>query len=178
LEPGPPTIVDPRIGLYYAHHKAPALVTVGPACNHWPTRGGAIRLAHDYTQPLPNHGHCRVRVYLPDEERDAPVVVCTEPEDNHGVSIHNVAEEIAAQVISDNHLPVPVVWIEHYERGSRGSTEELQTFELVLFSSYEIESSRGYAGEERKRIGRPVWKPLDRVAVEAIVGQPISESPT
>lgn len=103
------------------------------------------------------------------------MVVCTESEDNHGMSITNCAEEIAAEVISSNSLPIPVVWIEHYEWGSRGTASDPQTFDLVLFSSYEIESSRGYAGETRKRIGRPRWKPLDRGAVEALVGQPVWE---
>jgi hypothetical protein len=28
-------------------------------------------------------------------------------------------------------------------------------------------------GEERKRIGEPSWKPLDRATVEALVGSPV-----
>lgn len=133
-------------------------------------RGGAIRLAHDYVHPLPNHGHCRIRIYEPDSGTDATVVVCTEPEDNPGQSITNSAEVIAAEVIFDNRLPVPLIWIEHNEWGARGTEAEPHTFDLVVFSSYGIEISRGYGGVDRKRIGRPSWKPLDREAVESIIG--------
>ena len=45
-----------------------------------------MRLASDYIHPTPRGGRCRIRVYLPDEERDAPVVVCTELPTNEGSS--------------------------------------------------------------------------------------------
>jgi hypothetical protein len=41
----------------------------------------------------------------------------------------------------------------------------------VTFSSYEVEVLGAYMGEERKRIGEPSWKPLDRATVEALVGE-------
>lgn len=129
-----------------------------------------MRLAADYIHTTPNSGHCRVRIYEPTEERDAPVVVCTELEENPGMSINNAAEGIAAEVISSNSLPIPVVWIEHYEHGARGTLQDPQTFELVIFSSYEVEDLGSYLGEHRKRIGSPRWKPLDRAAVESLVG--------
>ncbi len=57
--------------------------------------------------------HCRIRIYLPDDVLDAPVVVCSELPNNPGGSITNSAETIAAGVIQANELPTPLVWIEH-----------------------------------------------------------------
>jgi len=133
-----------------------------------------MHLAADYIHSTPNGGRCRIRIYLPEEERDAPVVVCTEPRDNPGMSIANAAERIAAEVIRSNQLPTPLVWIEEYEEGARGTTEDSHTFDLVLFSHYQIEDLRPYLGEKRQRIGEPSWKPLDRATVESLIGQPLS----
>jgi hypothetical protein len=55
----------------------------------------------------------RVRIYLPDDVHDAPVVVCSELPNNPGGSITNSAEVIVAGVIQNNKLPTPLVWIEH-----------------------------------------------------------------
>src|SRR5215203_4379589 len=57
---------------------------------------------------------CRVRIYLPDDNRDAPVVVCSELPNNPRGSITNSAEAIAAGVIRANELPIPLVWVEHW----------------------------------------------------------------
>ena len=129
-----------------------------------------MHLATDYIYPTPHGGRCRVRIYLPEEGRDAPVVVCTELRDNPGMSVTNAAERIAGEVIHAHRLPVPVVWIEHYEDGARGTPEDPATFDLVLFSSYEVEDLGPYLGEERKRIGEPSWMALDRATVETLVG--------
>jgi hypothetical protein len=67
--------------------------------------------------------------------RDAPVVVCSELPNNPGGSITNSAETIAAGVIRANELPTPLVWIEHWPEET---TEGRETFELVVFSSYEF----------------------------------------
>ena len=57
-------------------------------------------LASDYIYPYRSAGErparCRVRIYLPDDMRDAPVVVCSEVSNNPGGSITNSAETIAA----------------------------------------------------------------------------------
>jgi hypothetical protein len=37
--------------------------------------GGTMILAADYIHPTPRSGRCRVRVYIPDEERDAAMVL-------------------------------------------------------------------------------------------------------
>lgn len=46
-----------------------------------------------------------MRVYLPDEERDAPVVVCSELPNNEGSSVIYSAEQVAAEVVRPNKLP-------------------------------------------------------------------------
>jgi hypothetical protein len=77
----------------------------------------SMRLASDYIHPYKDAGgrpaRCRVRIYLPDDVRDAPVVICSELPKNLGGSITNSAEVIAAGVIRANELPTPLVWIEH-----------------------------------------------------------------
>jgi hypothetical protein len=60
------------------------------------------------------------------------------------------------------------VWIEHWAEESTGRGEE--TFELVVFSSYEVVERAPYLGETRAWIGDAAWKPLDRASVEVIVG--------
>ena len=52
---------------------------------------------------------CRIRVYLPREEQDAPVVVCSELPTNDGASIIYAAEQLAAEVIHYQTLTPPVV---------------------------------------------------------------------
>ena len=101
-------------------------------------------------------------------------MICTELQDNPGMSVTNAAERIAGEVISFHWLPKPV-WIEHYQDGARGTPEDPHTFDLVTFSSYEVEELGSYMGEERKRIGEPSWKPLDRATVEALIGEPLDQ---
>jgi hypothetical protein len=123
-----------------------------------------MHVARDYIHPYKDAGgrpsHCRVRIYLPDDVRDAPVVICSEVPNNPGGSITNSAEVIAAGMILTNELPAPLVWMEHWPEES---TEGQETFELVVFSSYEV--------EERAWIGDATWKTLDRTAVEVMVGE-------
>jgi hypothetical protein len=132
-----------------------------------------MHLAADYIHPTPRGGRCRIRVFLPNEERDAAVVICTELPNNPGQSVTNAAEQIAAEVILGHRLPTPLVWIEHYQDGARGTPEDPHTFDLVIFSGYEITEWAPCLGETRLSIGRPTWKPLDRQSVEALVGEPI-----
>jgi len=58
-----------------------------------------MHLATDYTHPTLRGGRCRVRFYLPEEVRDAPVVICSELPTNEGASITYAAEQLAAEVI-------------------------------------------------------------------------------
>ena len=130
-----------------------------------------MHLASDYIYPYKDTGgrpaHCRARIYLPEDMRDAPVVICSELPNNPGGSITNSAEVIAAGVIRANELPTPLVWIEHWPEES---TEGQESFELVVFSSYELTQRTPYLGETRAWIGDPTWKTLDRTAVELLVG--------
>jgi len=131
-----------------------------------------VQLASDYIHPYKDAGgrsaHCRVRIYLPDDVRDTPVVICSEVPNNPGDSITSSAETIAAGAIRANELPTPLVWIEHWpEESTDGGTD---TFELVVFSSSEVVERAPYLGETRAWIGDAAWKPLDRASVETLVG--------
>jgi hypothetical protein len=131
-----------------------------------------MHLASDYIHSYKDAGgspaRCRVRIYLPDDVLDALVVVCSELPNNPGGSITNSAEVIAAGVIRANELPTPLVWIEYWPEESTNGGEE--TFELVVFYSYEVIESAPYLGETRAWIGDATWKTLDRTAVELLVG--------
>jgi len=131
-----------------------------------------VHLASDYIHPYKDTGgrsaHCRVQIYLPDDTRDAPVVICSELPNNPGGSITDSAEVIAAGVIRANKLPTHLVWIEHWPEESTEGGEEV--FELVVFSSYEVTERAPYLRETRAWIEEPAWKPLDRASVEVLVG--------
>ena len=131
-----------------------------------------MHLASDYIHPYKDAGghpaHCRIRIYLPEDMRDTPVVVCSELPNNPGGSITDSAEVIAAEVIRANELPTPLVWIEHWSKEATDGGEE--TFELVVFSSFKVVERAPYLGETRAWIGDATWKPLDCASVEVLVG--------
>jgi hypothetical protein len=112
-----------------------------------------------------------VRLYLPEDEQDAPVVICSELPSNEGSSVTYSANQIAAAVIRYHKLALPPVWIEHYPKEATDGHSE--TFQLVVFSSYEVKERAPYLGETRLTIGEPVWKTLDRESVEALVGEKV-----
>jgi hypothetical protein len=127
-----------------------------------------VHLATDYIHSTPHGGRCRVRVWLPEDEQEAPVVVCSELPTNEGSSITYVAEQLAAEVIRYHQLPTPVVWIEHHPpETTDGDTE---TFDLVDFSSYEVVESAPYMGETRLTLGEATWKRITRGMIEVLVG--------
>lgn len=129
-----------------------------------------MHLASDYIHPTPRGGRCRVRIYLPDEDRDAVVVICSEVPNNPGASITNTVRRIAAEVIETNRLPTLLVWIEHHPPETTNG--RVESFEMVLFDSYEVRESRApYMGDRAVEIGSPTWKPLDRASVEMLVGE-------
>jgi hypothetical protein len=133
-----------------------------------------MHLATDYIHPYKDAGgsaaRCRVRINLPDDMHDARVVICSELPNNPGGLITNSAEVIAAGMIRANELPTPLVWIEHWPEET---TEGKETFELVVFSSYEVTERAPYLGETRAWIGEPTWRPLDRTTVEVLVGRKV-----
>lgn len=129
-----------------------------------------MHLANDYIHPAPRGGRCRIRIYYPDEEQDAVVVICTELANNPGESVTNAVRRVAAEVIETHRLPTPLVWIEHHPPETTNGHAE--TFEMVLFDSYEVRERRApYLGDRAVEIGSPTWKPLDRVTVEMLVGK-------
>ena len=65
----------------------------------------------------------------------------------------------------------PMVWIEHYPPETTNGRAE--TFELVIFSSYEVKERAPYLGKTRLSIGEPTWKMLDRRSVETLIGQEV-----
>jgi hypothetical protein len=126
-----------------------------------------MHLLSDYIHPTPRGGKCRIRIYRPEDERDAPVVICSELPNNEGSSATYSAHQVAAEVIRYNEFALPPVWIEHFPKEATDGASE--TFELVVFSSYEIRERAPYLGERRLTIGEPMWKSLDRAAVEILV---------
>ena len=133
-----------------------------------------MHLATDYIHPTPKGGRCRVRVYVPDEEGDAPVVLCSELPHNTGLSVTAAAEVIAGEVISviSEYVDRPPVWIEYHPPKTTDGRSE--TFELVLFSSLEV-SEALVEGRWRKEVGIPMaWKPLDRAMVETLIGEAVT----
>ncbi len=88
-----------------------------------------MHLAVDYIHPTPRDGMCRIRIYLPEDERDAPVVICSELPNNEGSSVTYSANQIAAEVIRYHKLALPPVWIEHYPK--EATDGHSGTFELV-----------------------------------------------
>ncbi len=128
-----------------------------------------MHLASDYIHPTPRGGRCRVHLYLSQDERDAPVVICSELPINEGSSVTYSAHQIAAEGIRYHRLALAPVWIEHYPKEATDGHSE--TFELVVFSSYEVKVRAPYLGETRLTIGEPTWKSLDRESVEALVGE-------
>jgi hypothetical protein len=131
-----------------------------------------VHLASDYIHPYKDAGghpaHCRVRIYLPEDMRDTPVVICSELPNNPGGSITDSAEVIAAGVIRANELHTPLVWVEHWPGESTDEGEE--TFDLVVFTSYEVTERAPYLGQTKAWLEEPTWKPLDRASVEVLVG--------
>jgi hypothetical protein len=109
-----------------------------------------------------------VRLYLPGEEQDAPVAICSELPADDGSSVTYSAEQLAAEVIRYRRLPTPIVWIEHHPPiTADGDTE---TFDLVAFSSYEVRERGPYLGETRLTMGEAAWKRITRGMVEVLVG--------
>ncbi len=125
-------------------------------------------MASDYIHPTSRGGRCRVRIYLPEEEQVAPVVICSEQPNNRGTSVPYAAEQLAAEVIRSHRLPTPLVWIEHWPKEATDGGEE--SFELDIFSSYKVEERAPYLGETRAWIGDATWKRLDHTTVEVLVG--------
>ena len=132
-----------------------------------------MRLMTDYVHPFESVSGtpscCRIRVYVPEEEHDAAVVVCSELADNTGIPVTGAAENIAAKVIAAHRLLAPV-WIEYHPEET--TVAGVESFELVVFSDYNVRETVSSAGSQVE-IGQPLWKSLDRHCVEVLIGQPL-----
>ncbi len=134
-----------------------------------------MNLSSDYIHPTPNGGRCRVRIFIPDEEADAPVVVLTELVGNPGMSVTNCVEGLAAEILAHHRWPdrVMAVFVEHYEDGVRGTRDDPQTFDLVRFDNPSPLETTSASGRVHRSLGEPRWSALDRETVEVLVGQPV-----
>jgi hypothetical protein len=128
-----------------------------------------VDYVHPYESVSGMPSRCRIRIYLPKEEHDAPVVVCSELPDNPGIPVTGAAENIAAEVIAAHWLVAPV-WIEYHPEET--TVAGVESFELVVFSDYRAREVVCQGGS-RNEIGQPCWKPLDRRSVEVLVGYPL-----
>ena len=73
----------------------------------WSPEDVLMYLASDYIHPTPRAGRCRIRIFLPEEEQDAPVVICSKLPNNGGTSVTNAAEQLAAEVSTTTALLGP-----------------------------------------------------------------------
>ena len=120
-----------------------------------------------YDVPQGASGKCRVRVYEPDDpELDATVIIASELPDNTGPSVREAASTIAARVAASFRLYERPVFVEH---------RPPEDFELVWFGRYRAQEMRRMGPHLLwdLEVGEPEWRPLDRMTVEALVGQPV-----
>lgn len=135
-----------------------------------------MELRHDYelefTAENGAQSRCRVRIYAPEEDRDAPVAIFSELPDNPGQSVTNAAEVIAGELIERHDLTAGTapVFIEHYPPES-GPVRQPESYDLVTFAG-ELRHKRVWSGPARwiPLLGEPDWRPLDREQVERLVG--------
>jgi hypothetical protein len=80
-----------------------------------------------------------------------------------------MAGQVAAEVIRGHRSRMPLVWIEHYLPES--TNPQTETFDLVIFSSYEVAEGSPYLGESRWSVGQLSWKRISRNMVEVSVGE-------
>ena len=126
-----------------------------------------MKKTHDYIHYYRGYwsdgGKCRIRIYQ--EDRQMPVVICSQLPENNNTSITNTAEYLAAEVIEKHNLPTPPIWIEHYPE-NQGKIGE---WSLVSFSSWEVKEVL-LGGVCRLRVGKPRWSYLDPKEVEDLIG--------
>ncbi len=126
---------------------------------------------HLYRGVIGVRSRCRIRLYLPQEDRDAAVIICSELPDNPGTSVVDAAEQIAAEIIQHFRLPSPPVWIEHRLRKDCANGQE-EAFDLVIFDHHEVKGTlRG--GNLHQEIGQPTRKRLDRASIKLLVGHEV-----
>jgi hypothetical protein len=75
-----------------------------------------------------------------------------------------MVEYLAAEVIRENKLPTPLVWIEHYPEHEG----EIGEYSLVRFSGWELQEAC-LGGVWRYRVGSPKWSPLSSKSLKALL---------
>ena len=121
----------------YRYNYTDPTVWEGPnPCRSLRTRRGQTAHAstiHPYKDAGGRPARCRVQIYLPNDIRDAPVVICSELRNNPGASITSSAEAIAAGVIQANELPSTLMWIEPWPKEStEGGPETFASWSCSL----------------------------------------------
>jgi hypothetical protein len=98
-----------------------------------------VRKTHDYIHHYRGYwsdgDKCRIRIYGDDGQ--APVVVCSQLPDIDNTSVTNMVEYLVAEVIEEQDLPTPLVWVEHYpeHKGEIGEYSLLPAHEDVSVPS-------------------------------------------
>lgn len=136
-----------------------------------------MRLVADAAFPFEGpdgiRSRCRVRVYEPEDPRDAPVVLCSEiPDLDPGMA--QAVSTIAARVAAAFRLGREPVWIEHHP-----SPDGPETFELVTFRVFRAREIRRMGPRLLwdLEVGEPERKPLDRATVQTLVGRLDADHP-
>jgi hypothetical protein len=133
-----------------------------------------VKKTHDYIHHYRGYwsdgGKCHIRIYR--EDGHAPVVICSQLQDNENTSVTNMAEYLAAEVIKERSLPTPLTWIEHYPE-HEGAVGE---YSLVMFSAWEL-TEVCLGGVWRCRLGSPRWSPLRPEEVDVLI-ESAGEQPT
>jgi hypothetical protein len=149
-------------------------------------RPNPLKLTRDYVheftglQGIPG-SRCRIRTYEGGET--PPVVIATQLPDNASTSVTNLAEYLAAEVLTRYFKerleePEPVIWIEHYPAPSRRGRVGKPEYSRVHFSSWSprIETKFSAGGTiQRIKLGEPEWDDLPQEEVEQLVGQALDE---
>jgi hypothetical protein len=112
-----------------------------------------------------------VRLWLPEDERDAPVVICSELPTNEGSSITYAVEQLAAEVIRTTSACLTARVDRALPQGGNGQRLRDAWAGCVLKLSSHRESA--VLGEARLTTGEPTWKSLDHKSVETLMGQAV-----
>ncbi len=123
-----------------------------------------MNLTHEYIRHRSGYsfgaGCCWIRIYE-GEPGDAPVVVCEELPEFGGANVAEMAEQLAAEVITEHfadglpELPRPLLWIEHRPARRRGPGR----YALLDFPSYSP-LPRGAGFIRRVTLGAALREPL------------------
>ena len=108
---------------------------------------------HYYRGYWSEEGKCRIKIYR--THGDEAVVICSQLPENKNISVTNMAEYLAAEVIKEHRLATPLIWVEHYPN-HRGKLGE---YSLIAFSCWEHKEVC-LGGVWRCRVGSQKWSPL------------------